>query len=158
MKTAPFSPGYSSCLHGKLTSQSPKTAGLSSYCFHRLAVHEGGSLQSSPDLWLQIWEAGRRALSSASSARAAAFALDVLLSTGLLGSSIRPSTLESTLFGGGNNGPSSLTDTTLVLLTSALRSDLFENDRQFESFAVKVIGWLTLRWTLRMYLAWLPLT
>ena len=62
-----------------------------------------------------------------------------------------PYLLENALFGGGNNGPSSLTDTSLAFVTNVLRSKYFDNDRRFEAFCLKVIGWLTVRWTLRVF-------
>lgn len=60
--------------------------------------------------------------------------------------------IENTLFGGGNNGPSSLTDTSLMLFTTVLRSNVFEHERRYEEFCMKILSWLAARWILRMLL------
>lgn len=92
-------------------------------------------------------------MATASTVRAACHLLNTILGTGVLDSSMTGNLLESCLFGGGNNGPGSLTDTSLILMTTALRSKFFDNDRRFEAVCMKIIGWLAVRWTLRMFVA-----
>ncbi|OAG42830.1 hypothetical protein AYO21_02781 [Fonsecaea monophora] len=115
--------------------------------FSRLAVGSASRAHEHPDFWPQVWDAASRAMAVNSTTRAACHALDVLLRIGTLESSISGKSLDSALFGGGNNGPSSLTDTSLLLMTRALRSKLLDNERRFESFGLKVISWLAARWT-----------
>jgi hypothetical protein len=61
--------------------------------------------------------------------------------------------LENSLFGSGNSGPTSLTDTSLILMTNILRSKYLDDERRFEAFCLKVVGWLKVRWILRMFAA-----
>ncbi|OQU97453.1 hypothetical protein CLAIMM_03382 isoform 1 [Cladophialophora immunda] len=116
--------------------------------FSRLAIGNAGRDYETSDFWLQVWDAATRAMTVVSTTRAACHALNVLLRVRALDSSMSANSLESTLFGGGNNGPSSLTDTSLLLMTQALRSKCFDHERRFESFGLKVIAWLAARWTL----------
>lgn len=101
------------------------------------------------DLWFEVWESARRALSIPSCARAACHTLNTILKTRILGPAMTGSLVDIALFGGGNNGPCTLTDTALDMLTTILRSNLFDDDNGFEIFSLKVLGWLSLQWTLR---------
>ncbi|KIY04032.1 uncharacterized protein Z520_00724 [Fonsecaea multimorphosa CBS 102226] len=116
--------------------------------FSRLAVDNASRDHENSAFWPQVWDAASRAITVVSTTRAACHALDVLLRVGALDSSMSANSLDTALFGGGNNGPSSLTDTSLVLMTHALRSKFFDNERRFESFGLKIIAWLSARWTL----------
>src|SRR5690349_20706104 len=91
--------------------------------------------------WLKVWDAARRAISVSTISRAACHLLTVLVDVELLKTTVNSSFINKTLFGGGNNGPCSLTDTSLILFTTILRSGIFENDKQFELFSLKVVGW-----------------
>lgn len=116
----------------------------------RLAQYSSLRTRETSGVWYQVWEATRRAITTVTTTRAACHLLNVLLEVGALDSTINANSLEDSLFGGGNNGPSSLTDTSLILLTKILRSKFLDNERRFEAFCLKIIGWLNLRWTLRM--------
>lgn len=102
------------------------------------------------DMWLRVWDAAQRALSIPGSARAASHTLNVLVRTGIVQETRTGAFIDNTLFAGTNNGPCSLTDTSLIMFTSILRITAFDDDRRLESFCTKVIGWLAARWTLRM--------
>ncbi|OAP62815.1 hypothetical protein AYL99_02042 [Fonsecaea erecta] len=114
----------------------------------RLAIGNASRDNEPSEFWTQVWDAASRATTVTATTRAACHALDVLLRVGTLDSSMSTNSLDSTLFGGGNNGPSGLTDTSLILMRRALRSKFFDNERRFESFGLKVIAWLSARWTL----------
>jgi ataxia telangiectasia mutated family protein len=118
--------------------------------FSRFAQESHRSSQAS-DIWLQVWDAARRAMAVVPTTRVSCHVLTVLLKSGVLHTAMTANLLDGTLFGGGSNGPSSLTDTSLVMMTTVLGSKFLDSERQFEALCLKVIGWLTLRWTLRMY-------
>ncbi len=121
-----------------------------SYSISRLALFSSLRSRETSDVWRQVWDAIRRAMTIITTTRAACHLLNVLLEVGALDSVMDADLLEETLFGGGNNGPSSLTDTSLTLMTNILRSKNLDSERQFESLCLKIIGWLNIRWTLRM--------
>jgi hypothetical protein len=75
--------------------------------------------------------------------------MDMIMSSGVLRERTNSNFMDQAVFGGGSNGPCSLTDTTLTLLTNVMSSTLCEGPRKFELFALKALGWLTLHWTLR---------
>ena len=84
-----------------------------------------------------------------STTRAACHLLHVLLESQLIETSISVNLLEDTLFGSGNSGPSSLTDTSLILMRGILRSKILDSEKRFESLCLKIVGWLKSRWSLR---------
>ncbi len=124
----------------------------------RLALHTSLNSRDTAELWHRVWDAARRAMTAVSTSRAACHLLSVLLEAGVMTTNMSANLLETTLFGGGINGPSSLTDTSLVLMTNILRSKIFDNDRHFEALCLKIIGWLDLRWTLRKLISLLSRT
>ncbi|KIW90931.1 uncharacterized protein Z519_08714 [Cladophialophora bantiana CBS 173.52] len=132
----------------ELGSEDPTVQTWIFLVFSRLALDNASRVHEPSNFWVQVWDAASRAMTVVPTTRAACHALNVLLQVGALDSSMSANLLESTLFGGGNNGPSNLTDTSLALMTGALRSKFFDNERRFESFGLKIIGWLTVRWTL----------
>jgi len=81
--------------------------------------------------------------------RAACKLLASLITTKALGSLMNAKRIIGTLFGQGNDGPCILTDTSLLLFTTALRSDIFEHERTFQMLSLKVVSWLAAHWTLR---------
>ncbi|OCT45322.1 Serine/threonine-protein kinase tel1 [Cladophialophora carrionii] len=115
--------------------------------FSRLAQTPHPPSQTS-DIWLRVWDAARRAMAVVPTARASCHLLTVLLKSGVLDTVMSANLLDGTLFGGGSNGPSSLTDTSLVLMTTILGSKFLDSEKHFESLCLKVLGWLNLRWTL----------
>ncbi|KAJ9613591.1 Serine/threonine-protein kinase tel1 [Cladophialophora chaetospira] len=116
--------------------------------YSRLALEDSLQSPETSHLWLQVWDAARRATAALFTTRAACHLLSVLLQARLFSTTMSAALLEDALFGGGNSGPSSLTDTSLILMTCILRSKVFEDERRFEALCLKVIGWLNLRWTL----------
>lgn len=75
----------------------------------------------------------------------------MLLQSSHLQAKLNGALVNTTIFGGSSNGPSALTDTSLLLMTNALRSNVFDNGASFESFGRKVLNWLSVRWTLREF-------
>jgi len=106
-------------------------------------------IKAATDVWLEVWESARRALSVPACVRAACHTLNAILQTRILGPAMTGGLVDVALFGGGNNGPCILTDTALHMLATTLRLNLFDDDKRFETFCLKVIGWLSLQWTLR---------
>ncbi|KAK5206483.1 Serine/threonine-protein kinase tel1 [Exophiala xenobiotica] len=98
--------------------------------------------------WVQVCDVAQAALSAPAAVRAACHLLTVILETRILESAMTAASLDNTVFGGPNSGPCAFTDTSLILMTAALRSGLFDDSKRFEAFSLKVISWLTLRWTL----------
>ncbi|KAK5443270.1 Serine/threonine-protein kinase tel1 [Exophiala xenobiotica] len=98
--------------------------------------------------WVQVCNVAQAALSTPAVVRAACHLLTVMLETRILGSAMTAASLDNTVFGGPNSGPCAFTDTSLILMTAALRSGLLDDSKRFEAFSLKVISWLTLRWTL----------
>ncbi|KIW59901.1 hypothetical protein, variant [Exophiala xenobiotica] len=98
--------------------------------------------------WVQVRDAAQAALSTPTAVRAACHLLTVILETRVLGSAMTAASLDKAVFGGPNSGPCAFMDTALIFLTASLRSGLFDDDKRFEAFSLKVISWLTLRWTL----------
>jgi serine-protein kinase ATM len=123
--------------------------------YARLAEIVSNTAQQA-DVWTRTWDAARRAMTITSTARASCHVLTVLLRTRALGAALSRSLIDDTLFGSGNNGPSTLTDTSLIFATEVLQSDMFENDRLFENLCLNLLGWLSARWTLRgLHFAWM---
>ncbi|KAK5232793.1 Serine/threonine-protein kinase tel1 [Exophiala xenobiotica] len=98
--------------------------------------------------WVQVCDVAQAALSAPAAVRAACHLLTVILETRILESAMTAASLDNTVFGGPNSGPCAFTDTSLILMTAALRSGLFDDSKRFEAFSLKIISWLTLRWTL----------
>ncbi|EXJ84111.1 hypothetical protein A1O3_04778 [Capronia epimyces CBS 606.96] len=116
--------------------------------FARLALCDDFTRQSPPLLWHQIWDAARRAISVTTTVRAACHMLEVTITLGLLPPAMNGTLVDNAIFGGGSSGPSSLTDTALTMFTTILRAGILDNQRHFEAFCVKIITWLSARWTL----------
>jgi len=121
---------------------------LLTYLF-RLALKLPPSVDCSTETWLHVWNSARQAISVPSTARTSCHILGVLLHTNHLREKLNGALIENTIFGGSSNGPSALTDTSLLLMTNALRSHYLDNGRMFEVFCLKLLGWLSMRWTLR---------
>ncbi|EXJ56061.1 hypothetical protein A1O7_08992 [Cladophialophora yegresii CBS 114405] len=115
--------------------------------FSRLAQAPHPSSRTS-DIWLRVWDAARRAMAVVLTTRVSCHLLTVLLKSGVLDTVMSANLLDGTLFGGGSNGPSTLTDTSLVLMTTILGSKILDSEKHFESLSLKILGWLNLRWTL----------
>lgn len=115
----------------------------------RLALKISPNVEFPPENWLLVWHSARQAISVPSTARAASHTLAVLLESGHLRTKLSSGLISSTIFGGSSSGPSALTDTSLLLMTNALRSDFFDNGGAFEPLCLKVINWVSTRWTLR---------
>lgn len=117
----------------------------------RFALNLPQPVECSPETWLLVWNSARQAICVPNTARAACHTLAVLLQSSHLQANITGALIDNTLFGGSSNGPSALTDTSLLLMTNALRSNSFENGSSFEAFCLKILRWLSMRWTLRKF-------
>ena len=57
--------------------------------------------------------------------------------------------VQDSIFAGSSSGPVAATDTALILFTGILQSENVDRDDVFQAFALRVIGWLEVHWSLR---------
>ncbi|KAK5024731.1 Serine/threonine-protein kinase tel1 [Exophiala sideris] len=139
--------GLSSLLHD-LRHEDVNIRSWTFLVFSRLLLCDTSSIKVASGVWLEVWESARRALSVPACARAACHTLNTILQTRILGLTMTGGLVDAAFFGGGNNGPSILTDTALDMFATTLRLNIFDDDRRFETFCLKILGWLSLQWTL----------
>ncbi|KAL2429595.1 Serine/threonine-protein kinase tel1 [Exophiala dermatitidis] len=116
--------------------------------FARLATYSNFAQSIAPEIWTQLWDAARRALGVPTTVRAACHIMEVVVRARVLRPAINGTLIEKALFGAGSSGPSTLTDTALIMFITILQGGILNNQRHFEAFCVKIISWLTARWTL----------
>ncbi|KAI1620071.1 ataxia telangectasia mutated family protein [Exophiala viscosa] len=139
--------GLSSLLHD-LRHEDGNIQSWTFLVFSRLLLHNAPGIKVASSVWLEVWESARRALSIPACVRAACHTMNVILQTRILGPATTGGLVDIALFGGGNNGPCILTDTALDMVATTLRLNMFDDDKRFETFCLKVLGWLSVQWTL----------
>lgn len=142
-------------LIGLLGDSNPELDSWAMICLSTIAAAEGhmgareapvtSTNQNQKD-WLRLWQHATRRFSNASSCRAAALAMDILLSTQTLSSATCLGDVENLLADIDLQGPSFPYDSVCSFLTTAMHlasSDIRLYRKEFES---KVLRWLSTNW------------
>lgn len=106
---------------------------------------------SRPELkryWLLIWQWSARSLSTLGTSRAACSLLEAVFCAQLLDAAVVAETVSATLFSDNLSSFCGLTDSSLSLWLTVLRSRLSDDPASADKVAMRTVHWLAANWNM----------